>query len=149
MCMAVMGFQKKVWIGGELYPVFILDFWNLFNFAKRLTPPHCGSTVNDPDGYISPFAAVFLCGVAGLAETFPSLPVAHSSLILQSFMSLLTVSLHLNLGLPLGRFPSIFILAISVMFPVSCLLFNVPKPFLLLTIRVGTTLASSKIFLFF
>ena len=31
LSMSVMGFQKKVWMGGwgELYPIFFLDFWNL------------------------------------------------------------------------------------------------------------------------
>ena len=36
---------------------------------------------------LSSFTAVFLCGVAGLAEPFPfDLPVAHSYLTFQSFM---------------------------------------------------------------
>ena len=50
----------------------------------------------------SPFAAVSLCGVAGLAQTSPFLTVGgHSSLILHAFMSLLTVSFHLSCGRPL------------------------------------------------
>ena len=53
-----------------------------------------------------------------------SMSVAHSCLIFQAFMSLLTVSCHLNLDLPLGRFPSIFILANALTFSVSCLLFT-------------------------
>ena len=56
-----------------------------------------------------------------------SLSVAHSSLIFQAFMSLLTVSFHLDLGLPLGRFPSIFILATALMF--FCLISSLPEPF--------------------
>ena len=34
--------------------------------------------------------------------------VAHSSLMFHAFRSLLTVSFHLNFGVPLGRFPYIF-----------------------------------------
>ena len=39
-----MGFQKKKnldrGVGGwvELYPIFFLDYWNFFNFAKPLRP---------------------------------------------------------------------------------------------------------------
>ena len=40
LSMSVIGFQKKVWMGvggwGELHPIFFLDFWNFFNFAKPL-----------------------------------------------------------------------------------------------------------------
>ena len=41
LSMSVMGFQKKSlngagWVGCALSS-FILDFWNLFNFAKPLT----------------------------------------------------------------------------------------------------------------
>ena len=73
--------------------------------------------------YLSPFAAVSLLGIAGHAETFPCFwSVAHSSLIFQSFRSLLTVSYHHNIGLPLGRFPSIFIFATARMFSVSSIL---------------------------
>ena len=55
----------------------------------------------------APFDAVSLCGLAGLGDTFPFLPVvSFSSLISQDVMPLLTVSSHLNMGLPIGRFPS-------------------------------------------
>ena len=39
LSMSVMGFQKKVWMGGggwgQLYPFFC---WNFVNFAKHLSP---------------------------------------------------------------------------------------------------------------
>ena len=58
-----------------------------------------------------------VCVVASLAETFPSFPVSgSSSLTFQAFRSLLTVSFHCNLCLPLGRFPSIFISTTARMF---------------------------------
>ena len=42
LSMSAMGFQNKVWMGGEwvgfeLYPSFIWDFLNFFNFAKPLS----------------------------------------------------------------------------------------------------------------
>ena len=44
LSMSVMGFQKKVWMGGGWVGLalskFFLDFWNLFNFAKPLTGKH-------------------------------------------------------------------------------------------------------------
>ena len=49
------------------------------------------------------FAAVSLCGVAGLAQTFPSLTVSGPFLLDTPRLSLLTVSFHINLGLPLYR----------------------------------------------
>ena len=74
-----------------------------------------------------------LCEVLGVTFHF-SLSILHSSLI---FMSLLTVSFHLNLGLPLGHFPSIFILATTPMLSVSCLLFpNHSSLLLLITIAL-------------
>ena len=37
LAMSVMGFQKKeVWYAASALSKYILDFWNLFNFAKRL-----------------------------------------------------------------------------------------------------------------
>ena len=77
-----------------------------------------------------------------------SLSVAHSSLMFQAFRSLLTVSYHLNCGLPLGCFPFIFISTTALMFSVSSLLFTCPNHsnlLLLITIAIGSTLASSKI----
>ena len=40
--MSVLGFQQKQnldreWVGGVGCIQFILDFWNVFNFAKQLT----------------------------------------------------------------------------------------------------------------
>ena len=99
---------------------------------------------------ISPFStfpAVSLCGVEGLAETFPWFPavsVAHFSLMFQAFWSLLTLSFHSNFGLPLGRFPSIFISATARMFSVSTLLLtcaNYSSLLLLMTIAMGSTFA--------
>ena len=58
----------------------------------------------------------FLCGVNVFAKPF------HFSLIFQAFMSILTVSFHRNLGLHLGRFPSIFISATALMPSVSSLI---------------------------
>ena len=74
--------------------------------------------------------------------------VAHSFLKLPSFRSLLTVSFHLNCGLPLGRFPSIFISTTALMFSVSSLLLTWPNHsilLLLMTIAIGSTFASSNI----
>ena len=74
--------------------------------------------------------------------------VAHSSMILHAFMSLLTVSFHLNFGLPLGRFPSIFISTTALMFSVSSLLLTWPNHsslLLLITVAICSTFASSKI----
>ena len=100
----------------------------------------------------SPFAAVCLCGVAGLAQTFPSLTVSGPFLpdaprfhvppdrILPWF--------HLNFGLPLGRFPSIFISTTALIFSVSSLLLtwpNHPSLLLLITVAICSTFASSKI----
>ena len=66
-----------------------------------------------------------------------SLSVSHSSL---SFMSVLTVSFHRNLGLPLGRFPSIFNSATALIFSVSSLLLILTSPnhsnFLLMTVTI-------------
>ena len=63
--------------------------------------------------------------------------------------SLLTVTVHRNFGLPLGRFPSIFISTSARMFSVSSHLLlmcpNHSNLLLLITIAVGSTLASSKI----
>ena len=47
--------------------------------------------------------------------------MAHSSLMFQAFRSRLTVYFHRNFGLPLGRFPSIFISTTARMFSVSSL----------------------------
>ena len=74
--------------------------------------------------------------------------VAHSSLIFQAFRSLLIVSFHRNFGLPLGRFPSIFISATARMFSVSPLLLTSPNHSSLLrliTVAIASTFASSKI----
>ena len=63
-------------------------------------------------------------------------------------MSLWTVSFQSNFGLPLGRFPSIFILTTARMFSVSSLQLKCPNHsslLLLVTIAVGFTFASSKI----
>ena len=63
-------------------------------------------------------------------------------------MSLLTVSFHRNFGLPLGRFPSIFISATALMFSVSPLLLTCPNHSSLLrlmTVAIASTFASSKI----
>ena len=72
----------------------------------------------------------------------------HSSLMCQAFRSLLTVSFHLNFGLPLGRFPSIFNSTTARMFSVSSLLsmcLNHSNLLLLMTITISSTFASSKI----
>ena len=73
--------------------------------------------------------------------------VAHSLLMLQAFRFPLTVSFHRNLGLPLGRFPSIFISTAAQMFLVSPLLScpNHSSLLRLITVAIGSTLASSKI----
>ena len=73
-----------------------------------------------------------------------SLPVAHTSLMFQAFRSLLTVSFHRNLSLPLGHLPSIFNSTTALMFSVSSLLFTCPNHSSLL-LTIGSTLASSKI----
>ena len=74
----------------------------------------------------------------------------NSSLMFQAFRSLLTLSFHLNFGLPIGRFPSIFISTTALMLSVSSLLFLLTCPnhsslLLLITITIGSTFASSKI----
>ena len=77
-----------------------------------------------------------------------SLSVAHFSPVFQASRSLLTVSFHPNLGLPLGYFPSIFISAAALMFPVSSLLFPCPSHsnrLLHITIAISSTFVSSKI----
>ena len=115
--------------------------------------------------YLSPIAelAVFLTflifgrrltvrGKRVLQRSFHrSLSVVHSSLIFQASRSLLTVSFHLNFCLPLGRLPSIFISTTARMFSVQSLLLTCPNNssiLLLLTIAIGSTFASSKIFSF-
>ena len=73
--------------------------------------------------------------------------VAHSSLILHYFMSILTVSSHLNLGLHIGRFPPSSFRQL-LMFSVSSLLLTWPKHsslLLLITVAICSTFASSKI----
>ena len=78
-----------------------------------------------------------------------SLSVVHSYLIFQDSGSLVTASFHLNFCLPLGRFPSIFISTTDRMFSVQSLLLTCPNHssiLLLLTIAIGSTFASSKIF---
>ena len=71
-----------------------------------------------------------LCaGYQVLQRHFPFvLSISHSSLMFQTFISLLTVSFHRNLSLPTGRFPSIFISISS----------NVPEPlsFILMTTQM-------------
>ena len=77
-----------------------------------------------------------------------SLSVVDSSLTFQPFWSLLTVPFHCNFCLPLGRFPAIFISATARMFSVSCLPSTFPNHSslrLLLTIAIGSTLASHNI----
>ena len=65
--------------------------------------------------------------------------VAHSSLMFQAFRSLLTVSFHRNVGLPLGRFPSIFISGNCSTCP------NHSSIRRLITVAIASTFASSKI----
>ena len=86
----------------------------------------------------SPFAAISRRGVVGFAETFPffhfELSPVHFSLIFQAFMCLLSVSCHLNLGLPL------FNSGTDLMFSVSSLLFTCQNHSnLLMTIDIGST----------
>ena len=60
---------------------------------------------------------------AGLPETYPSFPVSDPFLPdVPGFQVPLTVSFHRNFGLPIGHFPSIFILTTAPMFSVSSLL---------------------------
>ena len=76
-----------------------------------------------------------------------SLSTTHSSLMFQAFGSLLVVSFHFNVGLPLGRFPSIFILTTAWMFSESSLLLtcsNHSSLLLPITIVTGSTFSSSK-----
>ena len=75
-----------------------------------------------------PFSAVSLFGVGCLADTFPSFPFSVSfPLMFQDFWSLLTVFVHLNFGLPTGRFPSTFISTTALMFSVSSHLLLCPN----------------------
>ena len=123
----------------------------------RLTSSHCGpSQLAHPHLFsfspFLPYDAVSLCGVAGLQRLFHlSRSVAHSSLMLHAFMSLLTVSFHLNFGRPLGRFPSIFISTTALLFSVSSLLLTWPNHssiLFLITIAICSTFTSSKIYSF-
>ena len=89
----------------------------------------------------SPFTAVSLCGVAGLAETLP-----FHSVNLPGFRDSPDMSFHLYLCLPLGCFSYIFISAFAVMFSVSGLLFMCPNHFvLLMTIAIALSFASLRI----
>ena len=93
----------------------------------------------------SPFDAVSLCGVVG---RFP-VSGPYSSRVFPAFStgSLLTLSFHRNFGLPLRRFPSIFISTTARMFSVSSLLLTYPNHYsilLLITIAISSSPASSK-----
>ena len=83
-------------------------------------------------------------------ETFPPFSVSGPCpLMFQAFKSLLTVSFHINFGLPLGRFPSIFISATARMFSVSSVLLTCPNYSnirLIMTIAIGTTLCSQRLY---
>ena len=70
--------------------------------------------------------------------------MAHSSLIFQAFRPLLTVSFHRNIGLPLGRFPSIFISATARMFSLSPLLLTCPNHSSLLRLIISSFLQCSN-----
>ena len=62
----------------------------------------------------------------------------------QAFRSLLTVSFHRNFGLPLGRFPSVFISATARMFSVSPLPLTCPNHSnlrRLITVAIASTFA--------
>ena len=83
--------------------------------------------------------------VRGSGSFHRSLSVVHPSLMFHASRSLLTVSFHLNLGL---HFPSIFNSTTARMFSVSSLLLtcsNHSSLLRLLTICIGSTLASSNI----
>ena len=85
----------------------------------------------------SPFSALSLCGVEGLAETFLSHPVSGPFLPdLPSF--LIRRTFHLNLGIPLGCFP---VLCVTSSFLFTCL----SHSNVLITITLGSTIALSKI----
>ena len=90
--------------------------------AKKVSKIHQTHLTNDQ---LYKFSLFVSPSARSLQRSFHfSLSVAHS---FEASMSLLTVSLRLNLGLPLGRFPSIFISATARMFSVSCLLYTCPK----------------------
>ena len=97
----------------------------------RITPKlafcKCNS-VGSPD-VPQTFATVFLYGVAGHADTFPSFPVSGPFLPdvpgFQVPPDTVPVSFHLNCGLPLGRFASIFILATADVF---CIISSFDEP---------------------
>ena len=75
-------------------------------------------------------------------------PILPFSLMLHAFRSLLTVSFHLNFGLPLGRFHFTYISATARMFSVSSRLStcsNHCSHLLLMTIAIGSTFAASNI----
>ena len=88
-----------------------------------------------------------MCGVVSLSETFPFLP--GSGPFPPDFPCPSTVSFHRNLGLPLGRFPSILMSATALMFSVSSLHLTFPNHstnlLLLMTIAIGSSLSSSNI----
>ena len=100
---------------------------------------------NYSDGFrhcmsFSPFPAVSLCRVAGLAVIFPSLAVSGPSLPdLPGFHVSSDSVLPSQLN-PLGRFSYIFISATALMFSVSSLLFmsNHSNLLLLATIPIGS-----------
>ena len=99
--------------------------------------------------FFLPFAAVYLCAVAGMPRCFRrSLPVAHSSLMFQAFRSLLTVSSLRKSGLLLGSLSSIFNYTPARMFSMSSILLtfmNHSNLLLLITIAISSTSASSNI----
>ena len=97
----------------------------------------------------SPFAAVSLCGVAGLAETFPSFPVSGPFLPdVPGFQVPSDSVLPPQLGYPSRALPFIFISTTARMFSVLSLLLECPNHSSLLrliTIDIGSNFASSKI----
>ena len=96
-----------------------------------------------------PFAAVFLCGVAGLAETFPSFPVSGPFLPdVPGFQVPPDSIIAPQLRSSSKALPSIFTSTTARMFSVSSLLLTCPNHSSLLrliTVAIGSTFASSKI----
>ena len=90
-----------------------------------------------------------MCGVEGLAETIPSFPVSGPFLPdVPGFQVPSDSVFPPQLRFSLGRFPSAFISTTARMFSVSSLLLTCPNHSslqLLMTITIGSILASAKI----
>ena len=117
--------------------------------SQYLTHPPAlpSSLLSLSDLSFSPFAAVFQCGVAGLADTFPSFPVSGPFLPDVPRFQFPSHSIFPpQLWSSSRGFLSIVISKSAQMFSVSYLLLTCPNhSSLIITIAISSTFASSKI----